>query len=106
MSQLSYIGLESVGSIVTEQGIVFPTDISEAPETASDAEFMSGVHIMDCCDEWWENMSMEDMTDLFPFLAETELYHTEGYLTWALSRGELVEEANEMSLGEYMSEVI
>ena len=100
MSQLSYIGLESVGSIVTEQGIVFPTDLSEAPETASDAEEMMGVHIMDTTNEWWESMSCQDAVRLFPFLANiTELYNTEGYLQWAMDMGDLVVEANnQMSL--------
>jgi hypothetical protein len=101
MSQLNYIGLESVGSIVTEQGIVFPTDLSEAPETASDAEEMMGVHIMDTTNEWWESMSCQDAVRLFPFLANhcTELYNTEGYLQWAMEMGDLVVEANnQMSL--------
>ena len=100
MSQLNYIGLESVGSIVTEQGIVFPTDLSEAPETASDAEEMSGVHIMDCDNEWWESMSCQDAVRLFPFLANiSELYMTQGYLQWAMDMGDLVVEANnQMSL--------
>jgi len=103
---MSFIDLDSVGSTVTSEGLVFPIDISEAPTTASEADEMMGVHIMDCVDEWWEGMSMEDMTTLFPFLAETDLYDIEGYLIWALAKGELVEEANEISLGEYMSEVI
>ena len=100
MSQLSYIGLESVGSIVTEQGIVFPTDLSEAPETASDAEEMMGVHIMDTTNEWWESMSCQDAVRLFPFLANiSELYMTQGYLQWAMDMGDLVVEANnQMSL--------
>ena len=100
MSQLNYIGLESVGSIVTEQGIVFPTDLSEAPETASDAEEMMGVHIMDTTNEWWESMSCQDAVRLFPFLANiSELYMTQGYLQWAMDMGDLVVEANnQMSL--------
>ena len=100
MSQLNYIGLESVGSIVTEQGIVFPTDLSEAPETASDAEEMMGVHIMDTTNEWWESMSCQDAVRLFPFLANiTEVYNAEGYLKWAVEMGDLVAESNnQMSL--------
>ena len=100
MSQLNYIGLESVGSIVTEQGIVFPTDLSEAPETASDAEEMMGVHIMDTTNEWWESMSCQDAVRLFPFFANiSELYMTQGYLQWAMDMGDLVVEANnQMSL--------
>ena len=103
---MNYIDLNSVGSTITDDGMVFPIDCSEAPETASEAEEMMGVHIMDCDDEWWTNMSCEDAVKLFPFLAETDVYDIEGYLIWALAKGELVEEANEISLGEYMSEVI
>ena len=97
---MSYIELESVGSLVTKDGLVFPIDCSEAPETASEAEEMMGVHIMDCDDEWWTNMSCEDAVKLFPFLAETDVYDIEGYLIWALAKGELVEEANKMLLSE------
>ena len=97
---MNYIELESNGSLVTNEGIVFPIDCSEAPETASDAEEMMGVHIMDCSDEWGTNMGCEDAVKLFPFLAETDVYDIEGYLIWALAKGELVEEANEMLLSE------
>ena len=97
---MDYIDLESVGSTVTNEGLVFPIDCSEAPETASDAEEMMGVHIMDCDNEWWESMSCQDAVRLFPFLANiTELYNTPGYLDWAMSMGDLVSEANnQMSL--------
>ena len=97
---MNYIDLDSVGSTITNEGMVFPIDISEAPETASEAEEMMGVHIMDCDDEWWTNMSCEDAVKLFPFLAETDVYDIEGYLIWALAKGELVEEANKMLLSE------
>tara|TARA_R100000008_G_scaffold68830_1_gene46105 strand:- start:33 stop:374 length:342 start_codon:yes stop_codon:yes gene_type:complete len=97
---MNYIDLNSVGSTITEEGMVFPIDCSEAPETASEAEEMMGVHIMDCDDEWWTNMSCEDAVKLFPFLAETDVYDIEGYLIWALAKGELVEEANGMLLSE------
>ena len=97
---MSYIELESNGSLVTNEGLVFPIDCSEAPETASEAEEMMGVHIMDCDNEWWESMSCQDAVRLFPFLANiTELYNTEGYLQWAMDIGDVVVEANnQMSL--------
>ena len=97
---MNYIELESNGSLVTNEGLVFPIDCSEAPETASEAEEMMGVHIMDCCDEWWESMSCQDAVRLFPFLANiSELYMTQGYLQWAMDMGDLVVEANnQMSL--------
>ena len=92
---MSYIDLNSVGSTVTNEGLVFPIDCSEAPETASEAEEMMGVHILDTDTEWWENMSMEDAESLFPFLAEiTELYYSEGYMSWAIRMYEVVERAN------------
>ena len=101
---MNNVKLNSLGCIVTDEGTVFPMN-EEAVNTGCFNQ-NDGVPIEDCVDEWWEGMSMEDMTTLFPFLAETDLYDTEGYLTWALSKGELVEEANEISLGEYKSEVI
>ena len=99
MSNLNYIEVESVGSLVQEDGLVFPIDCSEAPETASEAEEMMGVHILDTDNEWWENMSMEDANSLFPFLAEIpKVYYSGNYLTWAVIMYEIVERAN----GEYV----
>ena len=68
MSNLNYIEVESVGSLVQEDGLVFPIDCSEAPETASEAEEMSGVHITDCDDEWFMSMSKDDCYTMFEFL--------------------------------------
>ena len=91
----NYIDLDSVGSTVTDEGMVFPIDCSEAPETASDAEEMMGVHILDTDNEWWENMSMEDANSLFPFLAEIpKVYYSGNYMTWAVRMYEIVETSN------------
>ena len=65
---MSFIDLDSVGSTLTKDLLVFPTDCSEAPETASDAEFMSGVHVYDLTDEWWSNLSFVDGTDVLEFI--------------------------------------
>tara|TARA_R110002020_G_C15763056_1_gene727305 strand:- start:59 stop:448 length:390 start_codon:yes stop_codon:yes gene_type:complete len=95
MNGSDYIDLDSVGSTLTKDLLVFPIDCSEAPETASEAEEMMGVHILDTDTEWWENMSMEDALVLFPFLAEiSELYYSEGYMSWAVRMYEVVERAN------------
>ena len=91
---MNYIELESVGSTITNEGMVFPIDISEAPETASEAEEMMGVHIMDCVDEWWAMMSCQDCVTLFSFLANTDIYLTEGYMTWAVGMGDVVAKHN------------
>ena len=68
---LNYIEIESVGSLVTEEGMVFPTDCSEAPETASEAEEMMGVHILDTDTEWWRSMSKDDAFRILEFVEET-----------------------------------
>ena len=97
---MSYIDLNSVGSTVTSEGMVFPIDCSEPPVTASDAEEMMGVHILDTVDEWWYSLSMEDALVLFPFLAEiSDVYNSENYMAWAVQRFQIVEEAT----GEYVN---
>ena len=68
MSNLNYIEIESVGSLVTEEGNVFPIDCSEPPVTASDAEEMMGVHILDTDDEWWMSMSKDEAFKVLEFL--------------------------------------
>ena len=67
---MNFIELESVGSTVTNEGLVFPIDISEAPETASEAEEMMGVNVFECEDEWYWNLSLVDGYNLFSFLEE------------------------------------
>ena len=79
MSNLNYIELESVGSLVQEDGLVFPIDCSEPPETASDAEEMMGVHLLDTDNEWWNNMSVKDCNELMGFLTPLVL---NGDLVW------------------------
>ena len=68
MSIKSYIEIDSVGSIVQEDGLVFPIDCSEAPETASEAEEMMGVHIKDVDDEWWSSLTKDECFELLTFL--------------------------------------
>jgi hypothetical protein len=79
---IDYIELDSVGSTLTSDLLVFPTDCSEAPETASDAEFMSGVHIYDLDSEWFNSLSSDDLTDFFEFVESTQ------DLTVSLANGE------------------
>jgi len=68
MNGLDYIDLDSVGSTLTKDLLVFPQDISEAPTTASEAEEMLGVHIYDLTDEWWSNLSFVDGCDALEFI--------------------------------------
>ena len=67
---MSSIDLTSVGSTLTSDLIVFPIDCSEAPETASDAEEMMGVHIYDLDNEWYCNLSSDDLKSFFKFVEE------------------------------------
>ena len=67
---MSYIDLESAGSTVTNEGVVFPQDISEPPVTSSDADEMMGVSIFEVCDEWYSNLSLVDGYNLLVFLDE------------------------------------
>ena len=67
---MSFIELDSVGSLVTSEGLVFPQDISEAPETASEAEEMMGVNIFECDDEWYYSLSLVDGYNLLAFTDE------------------------------------
>ena len=64
---MSFIDLDSVGSTITSEGLVFPIDCSEAPETASEAEEMSGVHITDCDEEWFMNLSKDECYEVLDF---------------------------------------
>ena len=66
-----YIELDSVGSTLTSELMVFPTDCSEAPETASEAEFMMGVHVYDLDSEWYNSLSSDDLKDFFEFIELT-----------------------------------
>ena len=65
---MTNIELNSVGSLVTNEGIVFPIDCSEAPETASEAEEMLGVHLLDADNEWFNSLSNTDLLSLFEFV--------------------------------------
>ena len=65
---MSFIDLDSVGSTLTSDLKVFPIDITEAPETASEAEEMMGVHIYDLDNEWYCNLSSDDLKDFLEFI--------------------------------------
>ena len=70
MNGLDYIDLDSVGSTLTKDLKVFPQNITEAPTTASEADEMMGVHIYDLDNEWFHNLSSNDLKSFFDFLVE------------------------------------
>ena len=66
------IELNSVGSYITRQLKVFPIDITEAPETAAEAEeILEGVHIYDLDSEWFNSLSSDDLVSFFEFVEKT-----------------------------------
>ena len=77
-----YIELDSVGSTLTSDLLVFPTDCSEAPETASEAEEMMGTHLMDVDSEWFTSLSSDDLTDFFEFIENTQHLIGSVYNAW------------------------
>ena len=96
---MNYIELNSVGSTVTNDGLVFPIDISEAPETASDAEEMMGVSVFDLDSEWIVNLSSEDLISLISFLDENIGWTPDsqihgGYEEWRTNTWSLWEDVN------------
>ena len=95
MNDCSTMDLDSVGCLITKDLLVFPTDCSEAPETASEAEFMCGVHIYDLDDEWFTSLSSDDLVDFFEFV---EINTTEiiagPFSVWKTKLWGMWEEAN------------
>ena len=91
---MNYIELESNGSLVTNEGLVFPIDCSEAPETASEAEEMMGVHIYDLDSEWFNSLSSDDLVSFFEFVESTQDLVGEVFYDWKIKIWGEWEEAN------------
>ena len=72
---MDFIDLTSVGSTLTKDLLVFPQDITEGPETASDVEEMSGVHIYDLDNEWFNSLSSDDLKSFFNFIVEVNSHN-------------------------------
>ncbi len=91
---MDYIELESNGTALYENGITYPINEDGTHDTNSDM----GVHIKDCSTEWWSYVTMYDACRLFPFLAKTDLYHEDGYMSWAVEMMSIVEENSDDSI--------
>ena len=92
---IDYIELDSVGTTLTSELMTFPQLCDEAPETASEAEEMMGVHLYDCDDEWFTSMSSDDLTDLFEFVENSGWATAKSvYNTWKTSKWGLWEDVN------------
>ena len=107
MNGLDYIELDSVGSTLTKDLMVFPIDCSEAPETASEAEEMMGVHIYDLDTEWFTNLSSDDLIDFFEFVELNTTEIIEGpYSVWKHKMWGLWEEVNNCYMNLAVEEAI
>ena len=91
---MTSIDLTSVGSTLTSDLKVFPIDCSEAPETASDAEEMMGVHLYDIDSEWFNSLSSDDLVLFFNFIEETQELTNVVYNEWKSNIWGNWEEAN------------
>ena len=91
---MTSIDLTSVGSTLTSDLKVFPIDCSEAPETASDAEEMMGVHLYDIDSEWFNSLSSDDLVLFFDFIEETQDLTNVVYNEWKSNIWSDWEEAN------------
>ena len=91
---MEFIDLTSVGSTLTKDLFVFPTDCSEAPETVSEAEVMSGVHIYDLDSEWFNSLSSDDLVLFFDFIEETQELTNVVYNEWKTNIWSTWEEVN------------
>ena len=88
---IDYIDLDSVGTTLTSELMTFPQLCDEAPETASEAEEMMGVHIMDTCDEWWSNLSFVDGCDALEFIElNTDIISKTIFNDWKESKLDLI----------------
>ena len=91
MNGLDYIDLDSVGSTLTKDLLVFPQDIVEAPTTASEADELMGVHIYDLTDEWWSNLSFVDGCDVLEFIElNTDIVSETIFNDWKESKLDLI----------------
>ena len=101
MNGIDYIELDSVGSVLTSENMVFPLDCSEAPETASEAEEMMGVHIYDTTDEWWSNLSFVDGTDVLEFIElNTDIVSETIFNDWKEKKLDLIGSVDMLSYTE------
>ena len=98
MNGSDYIELDSVGSVLTSENLVFPQLCDEAPETASEAEEMMGVHIMDTCDEWWSSLSFVDGCDALEFIElNTDIVSKTIFNDWKESKLDLIGNVDTLS---------
>ena len=103
---MDFINLDSVGSILTKDLKVFPQDITEAPETASEADEMMGVHIYDLNSEWYNDLGADDLINFFKFIELNTDVVSVVYNNWKQNIWSEWEEVNNCYMNLAVEEVI
>ena len=91
---MEYQELLSVGCLLTKDLKVFPINCNEPPETASEADEYMGVHVYDLTNEWYNNLSSDDLVLFFDFIEETQELTNVVYNEWKSNIWGNWEEAN------------
>ena len=79
---MSSIDLNSVGSTLTSDLMVFPQLVNEPPETSAEVDEMMGVHIYDADGEWFNSMDSTDLEAFFTFIESTQHLIGTAYNAW------------------------
>ena len=104
---MDFIDLTSVGSTLTKDLKVFPINCNEPPETASEADEYDGVHVYDLTDEWYNNLSADDLINFFKFVELNTTEIIEGpYSVWKQNIWSEWEEANNCYMNLAVEEAI
>ena len=103
---MDFIDLTSVGSTLTKDLKVFPIDITEAPETASEADEMMGVHIYDLDSEWYNDLGADDLINFFKFIELNTDVVSVVYNDWKQNIWSEWEEANNCYMNLAVEEAI
>ena len=91
---MEYQELLSVGCLITKDLKVFPINCNEPPETASEVDEYMGVHVYDLTNEWYNNLSSDDLVLFFDFIEVTQELTNVVYNEWKSNIWGNWEEAN------------
>ena len=84
------IELNSVGTVLTRKLITHPINTNGTIDKNED----NAVHVYDLDNEWYCNLSSEDLLEFFDFIEETQDVFTTVYNEWKTSIWGMWEEAN------------
>ena len=88
MNGSDYIELESVGSALTSELNVCPLNVGGG------IDIDNGVHLYDVSDEWYCNLSDDDLISFFEFIENTTHLIADVYVDWKTKIWSMWEEHN------------